>query len=297
MNNWFENDIKNIIFNSKEKTLQNSLYIVPTPIGNIEDITLRALKVLLLCDVIICEDSRVIKKILDKYQIPAKKIIIYNENSDEKVRQKILHELLQEKSLALVSDAGTPLISDPGFKLINFLQKFNQKIIPLPGACAFITALSASGVSSDKFLFLGFLPNSKIRQENIFKDIAKDVAFAFYESPNRVAKTLKILSDILGNRKVVIARELTKIYEEIIADDLDKIILMFENNQIKAKGEFVIIVEKADKKIQELTQEQLIEVIKQDLKLTNSIKETSKNISEIYEINKKIIYNIALKLK
>ena len=145
---------QNINDKLKENNLENALYIVPTPIGNLRDITLRALDVLSRVEIIVCEDSRVSSKLLGFYQISGKEFIVYNDNSQEKDRKKILHSLMSNKSVALLSDAGTPLISDPGYKLINFLREFNQKIIPLPGACSITTAICASSIACDNFLFM-----------------------------------------------------------------------------------------------------------------------------------------------
>lgn len=279
----------------QEGSLENALYIVPTPIGNLEDITVRSLRVLRNCDVVICEDSRVTSRLLSFYNIGSKKFLIYNENSNVEGRKKVLHELLSNKSVALVSDAGTPIISDPGHKLISFLKdEFKQKIIPLPGCCALTTALCASGIAANNFTFLGFLPNTKSQKEVVLKSVPSDVTFIFYESPNRVLKTLETIQEILGERKIAIARELTKLHEEIISDKSSNIIEMLKSDKIKQKGEFVILVEKIDKKDDEISDVDLIRLIKQDLKKTGSPKTTSQNLSKMLGIGKKKIYNLAI---
>ncbi|MBL6665274.1 MAG: 16S rRNA (cytidine(1402)-2'-O)-methyltransferase [Rickettsiales bacterium] len=282
----------------QNQKLENALYIVPTPIGNLEDITMRALRVLKECDVVVCEDSRVTSKLLGFYEIKSKKFIIYNENSSVEARKKILHELLSNKSVALVSDAGTPIISDPGHKLIRFLKdEFKQKIIPLPGACALTTAICASGIAANNFVFLGFLPTSNAQKEAAINNLPRDVSFVFYESPNRVLKSLKLLQNILGERRIALARELTKLHEEIVVDQSSKIIELLKEGSIKQKGEFVILVEKIDKKDDKVGEEDLIRLIKQDLKKTGSPKVTSGNLSKMLGISKKEIYNMALELK
>lgn len=292
-----QSQIKFDIKNSQEESLQNALYLVPTPIGNLQDITLRALSVLQRCEVVICEDSRVSNRLLQSYGIKGKKCIIYNENSKIESRKKILHELLLGKSLALLSDAGTPVISDPGYKLISFLkEEFKQKVIPLPGACALTTAICASGIAADNFMFLGFLPTTKSQKEDKIRKIPTDITFAFYESPNRVLKTLELILEILGERKISVGRELTKLHEEIITNNLSTVICLLKDNVIKQKGEFVILVEKSDKKDSKIDANDLVKFVKQDLRKTNSAKETSKNLSKLFGISKKEIYKMALDL-
>jgi 16S rRNA (cytidine1402-2'-O)-methyltransferase len=288
--------MQNLFTKTKEIKIENALYIVASPIGNLQDISFRALNILQNVDVIICEDSRVSMRLLDFYEIKNKKLIIYNDFNSEEDRKKILHLLMQQKSLALISDAGTPLISDPGYKLIEFLRQFNQKIIPIPGACSPIAALCASGVASDSFLFIGFLPNSKTQRENLFKELPKNHTFICFEAPNRILETLQLIKDILQNRKICVARELTKLHEEIITSEADELINFFTTNQEKLRGEFVIIVEKAKKDEKSYSKEELILQIKAAIKAGESLKDLSKNIAEIYNINKKEIYQLALEI-
>lgn len=219
-------------------------YVVATPIGNLEDITFRAISVLKSVDFILCEDTRVTKKLLDKYEIHTKTISYHAQSKLSKVDK--IFELLEEgKDLALVSDAGTPTISDPGSLLISQIRdRFNDvEIIPIPGASALITALSATGIHNHEFTFLGFLPHKKGR-ETIFKEIsASDRTFVFYESPHRIIKTLESLNNFCGDKKVTIARELTKIYEQFLKGNPKELLEYFENNPDKIRGEFVVIVE------------------------------------------------------
>lgn len=281
-------------FTLKKNDLENALYIVATPIGNLSDITLRALDVLRDVDVVICEDGRVSASLLKRYNIEGKKIVSYNDHSGEKVRKKILEFLILKKSVALVSDAGTPLISDPGYKLISFLRKFNQKIIPLPGASALTTAICASGLASDSFLFVGFLPNSKIQRENFLTGLPRNFTFVFFESSNRISASLNSLFTIVGNRNVCVARELTKLHEEIISDALEVVIKHFTDYASNLRGEFVVVVEKAQKGDHSFTEGDIKREIANSIKLGHSLKDLSKNLSEIYDINKRDIYQMAL---
>lgn len=289
--------MQNLLQRFQEIKLENALYIVSTPIGNLSDITIRALKTLQEADFIVCEDSRIATRLLKSYDINNKKLITYNDHGDEKLRKKILHNLVKGHSLALISDAGTPLISDPGYKLVNFLRKFNQKIIPIPGPSALNAALCASGLASDNFLFLGFLPTSKIQKETYLKSLPTNYSFIIFESANRVLKTILAIKETLQNRKICLAKELTKIHEEIICDEIDKIIEFCQENPTKLRGEFVIIVEKADKNSTKISDEDLEKEIKKALDKGLKIKELSQDLAQIYDINKKKIYQIALNIK
>lgn len=222
------------------------LYIVATPIGNLEDITYRGVRILKEVDVILCEDTRVTSRLLQKYDIKTP-TLSYHANSGIAKVEKIFGLLEEGKNLALVSDAGTPTISDPGVLLLKQIrEKFGSKvsIIPIPGASALTTALSASGISSAQFTFLGFLPHKKGR-ETLFREIGDSKrTVVFFESPHRMEKTLTALSKVLGeNRQVVIARELTKIYEEFVRGSIKEVSKHFKNKPKTIKGEFVVIIE------------------------------------------------------
>lgn len=283
--------------NNLQSKPEVALYIVATPIGNLRDITLRALEVLQNADYIVCEDTRVTAKLLRHYEIKDKKFIIYNDYGDEKTREKILNLLIQGSVVALVSDAGTPLISDPGYKLVRYIKKYNQKVIPIPGASSVISALCASGLACDNFLFLGFLPTTKIQRINLFKSLPKNFTAIFFESANRVIATLENIAETLVNRDVVIAKELTKIHEEIISDKAKNLSDFFVQNPQKLRGEFVIIIEKADKSEKALEKDELIVEIKNAIAAGFSIKELSQNLAEIYDLNKKEVYQLALQIQ
>ncbi|MFH0846015.1 MAG: 16S rRNA (cytidine(1402)-2'-O)-methyltransferase [Patescibacteria group bacterium] len=224
----------------------NNFYIVATPIGNLEDITLRALRILKEVDLILCEDTRVTKKLLDKYEIQTP-TLSYHSFSGKIKTDKILDLLGEGKNLALVSDAGTPTISDPGFQLVKEVkEKFGEKVVilPIPGPSAVVSALSVSGLLADSFTFLGFLPHKKGKQTLIQEIFDSKRTMVFYESPHRVLKTLKMLEavDEQKEKKIVVARELTKMFEQIVSGNISEVILYFEQNPDKVKGEFVVLV-------------------------------------------------------
>ena len=225
-----------------------TLYIVSTPIGNLEDLSLRALRILKEVDLILSEDTRITKKLLAHYQIKTP-TLSYHQYSRLKKVNYILDLLGQGKNLALVSDAGTPGISDPGNKLIqeviHYFERSSKitelKIIPIPGPSAVTAAASISGFAMDKFIFMGFPPTKKKRKK-FFEEIAKaKYSVIFYESPYRILKTLKELSSLIGSREIVVCRELTKKFETIYRGKIDEVIKEIEKSQIK--GEFVVIVE------------------------------------------------------
>ena len=221
----------------------SKFYVVATPIGNMGDITFRAIETLKEVDLILCEDTRMTKRLLDKYSIN-KPTMSYHAQSKLSKTDKIFELLEEGKNLALVSDAGTPGISDPGAMLVSQIkEKFNDvQIIPIPGATALITALSASGFPTHEFTFLGFLPHKKGR-ETLFKEIAEAKrTMVFYESPHRILKTLESLNKFCPEKKVCIARELTKIYEEFKTGSPSEILEYLTKNPIKQKGEFTVLV-------------------------------------------------------
>ena len=222
------------------------LFVVGTPIGNLEDITLRAISTLQSVDIILAEDTRNSKKLLDAHKIETK-MISYHEHSNDKEIKKIIDLLLEGKDLALISDAGTPTISDPGYGLIRDCIKHDIVIVPIPGVSAITAAMSVSGLPSDSFTFVGFLPQKKGRLKKIeqLKNIENTVIL--FESPYRLEKTLNQLLEHLGNRSVVVGRELTKLYEEVIRGNLTDVIKYFSKS--KVKGEIVIMIGKDDDRI------------------------------------------------
>jgi len=233
----------------------SKFYVVATPIGNLGDITFRAVETLKNVDLILCEDTRTTKNLLDKYEIH-KPTMSYHAQSKLSKTDKIFELLKEGKDLALVSDAGTPTISDPGAMLISKIREcqgrslaqkepktvFDIEVIPIPGVSAVITALSAAGFPTHEFTFLGFLPHKKGR-ETLFKEIAgAERTMVFYESPHRILKTLESLNKFCPNKKVCIARELTKIYEEFKTGSPIELLEYLTKNPIKQKGEFTVLV-------------------------------------------------------
>lgn len=220
-----------------------SFYIVGTPIGNLEDITFRAVKILKTVDYILCEDTRSTSILLKKWDIDVP-TLSYHAHSGEFKIEKILGLLSEDKNLALVSDAGTPCISDPGSFLIkNIKERMPEvKVLAIPGPSAIISALSVSGLPASNFTFLGFLPHKKGREKifNFIKD--NSITSVFYESPHRILKSLETMANLIPDRKVVLAKELTKIFEEVISGTPSEILNYFKDNPDKVRGEFVVMV-------------------------------------------------------
>lgn len=226
--------------------MEPSLYIVSTPIGNLEDITLRALRVLSEVDFILCEDTRVTKKLLDKYKINTP-LISYHQHSKLAKIDKIVDLLKKENNLALVTDAGTPGISDPGNELISHLIKkdFDLRIIPIPGPSAIASALSVAGFPADEFLFLGFLPHKKGRQTMVKEIILTDKTVVVYESCHRIIKFLNELMDNGGqDLRLVVCRELTKMFESVYRGAPAEILAILKQAKTNTKGEFAVVISK-----------------------------------------------------
>jgi 16S rRNA (cytidine1402-2'-O)-methyltransferase len=225
-------------------TSLGTLYIVPTPIGNLEDMTLRAIRILKEVDMVLCENTSVTQRLFKEYDITTKTTVFYAQTGIKNI-EKIMNLLQEGKSLALVSDAGTPTISDPGVLLIDKVRRelMDVKIVALPGASALVTALSASGITSSTFTFYGFIPHKKGR-ETLFKTIAEsEHTSVFYESVHRIEKTLESLDGYLEEiRIVVIARELTKLHEEVVRGNSEEIKEYFILNKDHLRGEFIVIV-------------------------------------------------------
>ncbi len=223
----------------------STLFIVSTPIGNLEDITLRAIRVLGEVDLILCEDTRETKKLLDKYEI-SKQLLSYNAHATDARHDEVIEFLREGKNIALVSDAGTPTISDPGSMIVSRVREAlgtDVQIVPIPGPSALLSALAASGFPASDFLFLGFLPHKKGR-ETLFKEIASsERTVVFYESPHRFLKTLDSLhASLAPQRRIAVGRELTKLFEEIQVGTVAEISAYYAQNPDKMRGEFVVVV-------------------------------------------------------
>lgn len=223
--------------------MTGNLYLVATPIGNLEDITLRALNILKNVDLIATEDTRHSLKLLNHYEI-SKALISYHRHNEDSKANFLIEKLQNGKNIAIITDAGTPGISDPGEEIVKLCIQNHIPVIPIPGACAFINALICSGIDTSEFTFLGFLPlNKKNRKEQLDKIKTALHTTILYEAPHKLHTTLKDLEEILADRKIVIARELTKIHEEFISGTAKELIQKIEN----PKGEFVLIIEKSQK--------------------------------------------------
>ena len=226
-----------------ENQKKGNLYIIATPIGNLEDITLRAIRILKEVDLIAAEDTRHTLKLLNHLEI-SKPLISYHRHNEEIRTEELIKELKTGKNIGLVSDAGTPGICDPGEEIIKKCIEESIKVVPIPGACAMINALITSGISTKEFIFLGFLPlNKKSRKEKLEEIKNANKTIILYEAPHKLKNTLNDLSDILQSREVVLARELTKIHEEYIRGTVKELMEKTDN----LKGEMILIIEKNNK--------------------------------------------------
>ncbi|RTZ22942.1 16S rRNA (cytidine(1402)-2'-O)-methyltransferase [Vibrio penaeicida] len=280
--------------NNSSPSEVSTLYIVPTPIGNLGDITQRAIEVLSNVDLIAAEDTRHTGKLLSHFNISTKTFALHDHNEQQKA-QVLVERLQQGLSIALVSDAGTPLISDPGYHLVNQCRQAGVKVVPLPGACAVVTALSAAGLPSDRFSFEGFLPPKSKGRKDKFLEIAKaERTCIFYESPHRIMDSLNDMLEILGaDREVVLARELTKTYETIQGMPLGELIPWIEENDNRKKGEMVLLIhghrEQATEEIpDEVTR--TLSILTKELPL----KKAAAMTAEIYNLKKNALYKWGL---
>ncbi len=277
------------------KVESNILYIISTPIGNLGDISIRALKILSTLDVIFCEDTRVTRKLLKSYDIKPSKLLVYNDHSNQKQRELILDQIKHSKNkFGLVSDAGTPLISDPGYKLIKECINNMIKVTHIPGPSSLTSSLVLSGLPSHNFFFGGFLEKSKIRKKRQLKN-ALELNFTslWYESPNRLAETLKLLIDINDNIIISVLRELTKLNEEIISGSPSHVYFQI-NKKTKLKGEIVLALSKINQI--HYTEEMILDLIKKNFSRL-STKELALHISNKTGLPKKFIYNKILGYK
>lgn len=240
----------------------NALYIVATPIGNLLDMTLRAIETLKRVDLIAAEDTRHSAKLMQHFDIKAP-MIPYHDHGDEQQTQRILEHLKTGKNVALISDAGTPLISDPGYRLVFEARKSGFRVIPLPGACAFVTAISAAGLPSDRFSFEGFPPAKAGARDAFFEALAQQShTLIFYESPHRIFASLNAMENAFGSeRQAVLARELSKNYETFLSGSLGELVGMLEQDENQRRGEFVMIIAGKEKAPSEEIDEQAIKVL------------------------------------
>jgi len=274
----------------------NTLYIVATPIGNLADISQRALDILAQVDVIACEDTRHTQKLLSAFSIKNRTLSLHDHN--ERQRQEYIAELLQQgKSIALVSDAGTPLISDPGFHLVRYCRSLGLTVSPVPGACAAIAALSVAGLPTDRFAFEGFLPSKSTARQAKLAELANETrTLVFYDAPRRAIDTITDIVSVLGgDRYVVIAREITKTFETIYSDTAENLLTWLNNDANQLKGEMVLIIE-GHKIDQQAISPQILATLK--LLITElPPKKACAITAKIYGVKKNSLYEVALALK
>ena len=272
--------------------MPGQLNIVSTPIGNLRDITFRAIEVLKSVDLILAEDTRVAQKLLNHYAIE-NKITSFNLINENQKTKTLIKKLKEGKNIALISDAGTPLISDPGYLLIRTAREESIQVIPVPGCSAAIAALTASGIASDKFTFYGFLPKTKVKRAKELRKLTnRSETLIFYESVHRIVKTIESMKEIFGeNRNAVLCKEITKLYESFLGSNLLEISNYLSNNPDRLKGEFTIIVQ--GKRNTSIDYEK-IDFILSLLTLELSLKSSIKICAKITGYSKKIIYAYAL---
>ena len=274
--------------------MKAGLYITATPIGNLKDITLRALETLKEADAIICEDTRVTEKLLSHYGFK-KKLLVYNDHSSASDREEVINRIEAGEALALVSDAGTPLISDPGYKLVKEVREKGLYITTLPGASSVVSALTISGLATDSFLFIGFLPQKEEGKRKEFKKYKNvETTLVMFERGSRVDETLAVAREVFGDVDVSIVREISKLYEEVITNTLSNTLAKIEGRELK--GEIVIIISNRGQKEEQLSPEILNEKLT-NLLYNNSVKDAANIASELYGISKKEAYEKLLKLK
>lgn len=275
--------------------MKNGLYIIATPIGNLGDISARAVETLKEAPLIACEDTRVTKKLFSLLGISLKKtfITLHDHNEDEQAQKLIDAVQYEQQAVALVSDAGSPLISDPGYKLIRRCREQGVYITVLPGACALICALQLSGLPTNKFMFAGFIPNKDKARIELFKSYAAlDATVVYYETAPRILKTLSAAKEVFGGRELAVVREISKIYEECLNGTAEDLMAHFSEKE--PKGEFVFMVAPAEEKsrtpmeIEELLREKLLQM---------SLKSAVKALADDYNLNKNDVYELALKIK
>jgi 16S rRNA (cytidine1402-2'-O)-methyltransferase len=274
--------------------VKGTLYIVSTPIGNLEDITLRALKVLKEVDVIAAEDTRHSRKLLSHYGI-SKPLISYWGQKEKVKSTEILERLHSGQSVALISDAGTPGISDPGAVLIKRALEEGLSVVSVPGASALIAALSISGLSTEEFTFIGFLPAKKTQRQKVLKELSLESrTLVFYEAPHRILETLSDMMEIFGERRAAVVKEVSKIHEEVLRGNLYEILDRLEEYTIA--GEYVIVVEgRAEEK--RLTTDDALSEVSALMKKGLGRKEAVKKIAETYGLSKKELYDKSLKVE
>lgn len=272
--------------------LKSGLYVVATPIGNLGDMSFRAVEVLKKAELILCEDTRVTGKLCAAYEIKTQKLA-YHDHNAEAVRPKILEQLSQGGMIALVSDAGTPLISDPGFKLVCAVRDEGFDVFTVPGPSAVTAALSISSAPTDAFTFGGFLPNkTEARAKHLKRFLSHDCTLVFFDSATRLTASLRAIAEVYGERQVSVARELTKLFEEVVEGSSSDLIAKFE--AAKPKGEIVIVIHAPKPTL--ATDADIIGLLRTSLEKM-SVKDAADHAAETLSVPRKIAYQHALDIK
>ena len=281
-----------------DREVNGCLYLIAIPIGNFDDISLRAIKLLEAVEILLCEDTRKTKKLLSHLNIKRKKLISYNDNNASNKREQIIKKLLSKKSIGIVSDAGTPLISDPGYKLVKECHLNNIKVTHAPGPSSVINAIILSGLPTNQFYFGGFISSKiNLKKKQFMTAQTYVMTGIWFDTCLRINSTLRIMQEIFGNRKISIARELTKTYEEIITSDLNNIVKIIEKREKDKnplKGEIILIVDGYAK--EELNMNALNLILKNKLKLL-SLRDAVNEIITETELPRRVVYKEAIKIK
>lgn len=274
---------------------QGTLYVIATPIGNLADIGGRAIEVLKQVDLIAAEDTRHSKGLLQYYAIGAP-MQAYHDHNEEQITPKLVQRLLAGENIALISDAGTPLLSDPGYRLVKAAHESSIKVSPVPGACAAIAALSASGLATDKFLFAGFPPHKSGARQGFYQQFEQQTStLIFYESSHRIVASVRDMQLVFGGqRKVVMAREITKTFETIHSSTLEELPEWLQADQNQQKGEFVIVLQGCAEAMDTMSVglENILKILLEEL----TVKQASKLAAKITGMKKNTVYKLALEL-
>ena len=274
--------------------LDAGLYIVATPIGNLKDLSPRAKEILTEADIIAAEDTRVSKKLFSLVNLPTDKpFVTYEDHSEQKKYQEIISFIENNNSVALISDAGSPLISDPGYKLVHECRKQGIKVTTIPGACAVIAALQLSGLPTNRFMFAGFIPNKDKARLDLFNELKPiNSTLVLYETALRIGKTLGILEKTMPKREIAVIREISKVYEECICGQVEEVRQKIEEKPIK--GEIVLVI--APPHEEGVIIDDIEEILKEEIK-NSSLKEAVKLIAERYNLKRNDVYERALQIK
>lgn len=269
------------------------LYLTPSPIGNLEDISLRTLNILKSVDIIAAEDTRRTQKLLNHYDIK-NKLTSYHQHNEREKGEKLISELVNGKNIAIITDGGSPGISDPGEIIVKLAIENNIQIIPIPGATAFVPAVTISGLDSNRFTFYGFLAHKRVDKKRELENLAQHpFTLIFYESPHRLKETLELILEVFGDREISLSKELTKVYEDTQRGKISHIL----NNLEEIKGEYVIIVEKAEIIEEELTDSDIIKEIENLMSLGVKKSKAVKGVSDKLDIARNRVYKLSLNIR